>query len=185
MARTKAISLIQNGETKVELAELSGLVIQNIQKDTLASGLKSQSYTGNPASGSVEYRRFKNSVSQDYGTARAAGKGTALAVPPTTVNLNTHKEIVEEAAKFAQQSGQALSRIQDVVTQTSENVGAIATAAQEQSATAAEMMESVETINTCSASTASIMAEATDTVASVGKLANELDAVIESMQANR
>ena len=93
--------------------------------------------------------------------------------------------MMEEAAKFAQQSGQALSRIQDVVTQTSENVGAIATAAQEQSATAAEMMESVETINTCSASTASIMAEATDTVASVGKLANELDAVIESMQANR
>jgi hypothetical protein len=100
MARTKAISLIQNGATKVELAELSGLVIHNIQKDTLASGLKSQSYTGNPASGSVEYRRFKNSVSQDYGTARAAGKGTALTVPPTTVNLNTHKEIVEEAAKF-------------------------------------------------------------------------------------
>lgn len=100
MARTKAISLIQNGQTKVDLAELSGLVIQNIQKDTLAAGLKSQSYTGNPASGSVEYRRFKNSVSQDYGTARAAGKGTALTVPPTTVNLNTHKEIVEEAAKF-------------------------------------------------------------------------------------
>ena len=100
MARTKAIRLIQDGATKVELAELSGLVIQNIQKDTLASGLKSQSYTGNPASGSVEYRRFKNSVSQDYGTARAAGKGTALTVPPTTVNLNTHKEIVEEAAKF-------------------------------------------------------------------------------------
>lgn len=100
MARTKAISLIQTGESKVDLAELSGLVIGNIQKDTLASGLKSQSYTGNPASGSVEYKRFKNSVSQDYGTARAAGKGSAITVPPTTVNLNTHKEIVEEAAKF-------------------------------------------------------------------------------------
>lgn len=100
MAKTKAISLIQTGATKVDLAELSGLVIGNIQKDTLASGLKSQSYTGNPASGSVEYKRFKNSVSQDYGTARAAGKGSAITVPPTTVNLNTHKEIVEEAAKF-------------------------------------------------------------------------------------
>lgn len=100
MARTKAISLIQSGSTTVDLAELSGLVIGNIQKDTLASGLKSQSYTGNPASGSVEYKRFKNSVSQDYGTARAAGKGSAITVPPTTVNLNTHKEIVEEAAKF-------------------------------------------------------------------------------------
>ena len=100
MARTKAISLIQNGSTKVELAELSGLVIANIQKETLSSGLKSQSYTGNPASGSVEYKRFKNSASQAYGTARTAGKGTALTVPPTTVNLDTHREIVEEAAKF-------------------------------------------------------------------------------------
>lgn len=100
MARTKAISLIQSSSTKVELSELSGLVIQNIQKDTLSSGLKSQSYTGNPATGSVEYKRFKNSASQAYGTARTAGKGTALTVPPTTVNLDTHREIVEEAAKF-------------------------------------------------------------------------------------
>ena len=55
MARTKAISLIQSGSTKVDLAELSGLVISNIQKDTLSQGLKSQAYTGNPASGSVEF----------------------------------------------------------------------------------------------------------------------------------
>ena len=100
MARTKAISLIQSGSTKVDLAELSGLVIQNIQKDTLSAGLKSQSYTGNPATGSVEYKRFKNSASQPYGTARTAGRGDALTVPPTTVNLNKHREIVEEAAKF-------------------------------------------------------------------------------------
>ena len=100
MARTKAISLIQTGSTKVDLAELSGLVISNIQKETLSSGLKSQSYTGNPATGSVEYKRFKNSASQAYGTARAAGKGDAITVPPTTVNLDTHREIVEEAAKF-------------------------------------------------------------------------------------
>ena len=100
MARTKAISLIQSGSTKVDLAELSGLVIENIQKEALSSGLKSQSYTGNPAAGSVEYKRFKNSASQAYGTARTAGKGTALTIPPTVVNLDTHREIVEEAAKF-------------------------------------------------------------------------------------
>ncbi len=100
MARTKAISLIQSGTTKVDLSELSGLVIGNIQKDTLSSGLKSQAYTGNPASGSVEFKRFKNSASQPYGTARTNGHGDAITVPPTTVNLNVHKEIVEEAAKF-------------------------------------------------------------------------------------
>lgn len=100
MARTKALSLIQSGSTKVDLAEVSGLVIENISKDTLSSALKSQAYTGNPAAGSVEFKRFKNSASQDYGTARAAGKGSAIIVPPTTVNLNIHKEIVEEASKF-------------------------------------------------------------------------------------
>lgn len=100
MARTKAISLIQTGTTKVDLAELSGLVIENIQKETVSSALKSQAYTGNPATGSVEFKRFKNSASNVYGTARTAGVGTAITVPPTTVNLNTHREIVEEAAKF-------------------------------------------------------------------------------------
>ena len=100
MARTKAISLIQSGATKVELAELGGLVIENIQKDALSSGLKSQNYTGNPATGSVEYRRVKNASPQDYGTARTAGQGTAITAPPTVVNLDQHKEIVEEAAQF-------------------------------------------------------------------------------------
>ena len=101
MARTKAISLIQSGSTKADLAELSGLVIANIQKDTLAQGLKSQAYTGNPASGSVEFKRFKNSASQPYGTARTANKGNRdHRSPPTPVNLDTHREIVEEAAKF-------------------------------------------------------------------------------------
>lgn len=100
MARTTAISLIKTGSTKVDLAELSGLVIENIQKETVSSALKSQAYTGNPATGSVEFKRFKNSASDAYGTARGAGAGTAITVPPTTVNLNTHREIVEEAAKF-------------------------------------------------------------------------------------
>lgn len=100
MARTSAISLIKTGSTKAELAEISGLVIENIQAETLANSLKSQVYTGDPATGSVEFKRFKNSASSAYGTARTAGHGTAITVPPTTVNLNQHKEIVEECAKF-------------------------------------------------------------------------------------
>lgn len=100
MARTKAISLLQNGSVKADLKEISGLVIENIQKTTLSSALKSQSYTGNPAAGSVEYKRFKNSSSSPYGTARGAGKGSEITVPPTPVNLDQHREIVEEAAKF-------------------------------------------------------------------------------------
>lgn len=100
MARTSAISLINSGALKAELKELYGYVIENVQKNTLSSALKSQAYTGNPATGSVEFRRFKNSTSKDYGTARAAGKGDAITAPPITVNLDQHKEIVEECAKF-------------------------------------------------------------------------------------
>lgn len=100
MARTKAISLIQSGTLKADLKELYGYVIENVQKETLSSGLKSQSYTGNPAAGSVEFKRFANSASKAYGTARTAGKGDAIVAPPTPVNLDQHREIVEECAQF-------------------------------------------------------------------------------------
>ena len=85
MARTKAISLIQSGSTKVDLAELSGLVISNIQKDTLSQGLKSQAYTGNPASGSVEFKRFKNSASQPYGCLLYTSASGAIAEEGVTI----------------------------------------------------------------------------------------------------
>ncbi len=76
MARTKAISLIQQGSTKADLKEISGLVITNIQKATLSSGLKSQAYTGNPAAGSVEFKRFKNSASNAYGPPETPARAT-------------------------------------------------------------------------------------------------------------
>lgn len=100
MARTSAISILQAVGTSAQLQELYGYVIENVQKETLSSGLKSQAYTGDPAAGSVEFKRFANSASKSYGTARTAGKGDAITAPPVTINLNQHKEIVEECAKF-------------------------------------------------------------------------------------
>ena len=100
MARTKALSLLQATNTKADLAEIYGIVIEGVQKETLSGALKSQQYTGNPAAGSVEFRRFVNSGSNTYGTARTAGKGDAIMAPPVTVNLNQHKEIVEECTQF-------------------------------------------------------------------------------------
>lgn len=100
MARTNAISLLSGVSTPATLAEIYGLVIENVQKSTLSTALKSQQYTGNPAAGSVEYKRFVNSAAKTYGTARTAAKGDKITAPPTTVNLSTHKEIVEEVAKF-------------------------------------------------------------------------------------
>ena len=100
MARTNAISLLAGASTPATLAEIYGLVVENVQKATLSTALKSQQYTGNPAAGSVEFKRFVNSAAKTYGTARTATKGDKITAPPVTVNLNTHKEIVEEVAKF-------------------------------------------------------------------------------------
>ncbi|MPW25953.1 hypothetical protein GC105_09135 [Alkalibaculum sp. M08DMB] len=100
MARTKALSLLQAAGVKADLKEIYGIVIDNVMKDTLSAGLKSQSYTGNPAAGSVEFKRFVNSSAKTYGTARTAAKGDVITAPPITVNLDIHREIVEEIAKF-------------------------------------------------------------------------------------
>lgn len=100
MARTQAISLLKAAGEKGDLKEIYGIVIDNVQRDTLSSALKSQAYTGNPAAGSVEFKRFENSESQDYGTARAAGAGNKIKAPPVTVNVDIHKEIVEECSRF-------------------------------------------------------------------------------------
>lgn len=97
MARTSAISLASGS---ADLKELYGYVIENVQKDALSVGLKSQAWTGNPKAGSVEFTRFKNATAKTYGTARTAQKGDAIDAPAVTVNLSTHKEIVEEMANF-------------------------------------------------------------------------------------
>ena len=100
MARTNAISLLAGASTPATLAEVYGLVVENVQKGTLSTALKSQLYTGDPAAGSVEFKRFVNSTSRDYGTARKAGNGDKVTAPAIGVNLNVHKEIVEEVSKF-------------------------------------------------------------------------------------
>ena len=100
MARTNAISLLSGTSTPATLAEIYGLVIENVQKGALSTALKSNQYSGNPAAGSVEFSRFTNAASKDYGTARTAGAGDKITVKPVTVNLSTHQEIVEEVAKF-------------------------------------------------------------------------------------
>lgn len=99
MARTQALSLLKAAGTAADLAEIYGIVVEAIQKETISGALKSNAYNGNPAAGSVEFKRFTNSASAVYGSARTNG-GVAITGTPITCNLSTHREIVEEAAKF-------------------------------------------------------------------------------------
>lgn len=97
MARTDALNIVTSGTTKDKLAESYGKVIESIQKGAISEKIKNTDYSGDPTTGSVEVNRFDNASSEDYGTARAAGKGDALANGgKVTINLNTDKEIIEE-----------------------------------------------------------------------------------------
>lgn len=96
--REDALNIVQvvDGTTAAELAVLQNKVIENIEKSAVSVFLKNVDLSGNPAAGSVEAKRFKNSASAAYGTARAAGAGVAVEEDKVTIYLDTDKEIVEE-----------------------------------------------------------------------------------------
>lgn len=92
----KAQSILNNTD-KDELAVIHGKVIENIAKNALSITSKSNKYSGSIEGGSLIYDRFTNAVSKNYGTARTAGKGDQINNKgKVVVNLDTHKEIVEE-----------------------------------------------------------------------------------------
>lgn len=97
MARITALSILtQDGLGKDYLSELYGKVIEGVMKTLASADMKNQDLSGDPASGSVEAKRFVNASAQNYGTARAAGAGNKVKAKPVTVAISTDKEIVEE-----------------------------------------------------------------------------------------
>lgn len=117
MAKIESLNILLDPEGKDYLAELSGVVIENIQKATLSYKHKNQDLSGDPVAGTVECKRFVNANSQAYGTARAAGKGSAVKAKPVTVAIDQDKEIVEELeAKDVR-----LYPVNDVLTRRSNN----------------------------------------------------------------
>ena len=101
MARTDAVQLETAVGTAMKLAEIYGGLIAGIRATAISEQLKNRRYSGDPVAGSVEINRFKLSASKAEGTARTANKGDSpLNSGQKTVNLNVHKEIIEEVNKF-------------------------------------------------------------------------------------
>ena len=99
MARQNAQNIfLEDGVTATQLAEIYGGVIENFEKSAVSLHLKAKN-AENVSAGSAEFKRFENSVSAAYGTARAAGAGVALQTKPVTVPIDTHREIIEEFRK--------------------------------------------------------------------------------------
>ena len=98
MARQASLNIADytNQATMDNLAEVLDGVIENIQTSAVSEVLKNTNGSGDPESGSVEYKRFANAELKSKGSARTAGKGEKVKAKPVIVNLDDDKEIVEE-----------------------------------------------------------------------------------------
>ena len=84
------------GRGKMLLKEAYDGVIANFQKNAISTKIKNTDLSGDPSSGTVEAKRFANASSQEYGTARTAGKGKNVKGKTVTVPINVDREFVEE-----------------------------------------------------------------------------------------
>ena len=91
-------------------------------------------------------------------------------------------ERVEQATTFAQQSGDALREIVTDAESTADEVRAIATASEEQSAASEEINRSVLGVSSISDESAKAMSEAAQSVAELNRQAQNLKTLIEQMQ---
>ena len=96
--RIQSLNVLLDGSDsgKMLLKEAYDGVIENVQKNTVSSRIKNTDLSGDPDSGTVEAKRFANASSQDYGTARTAGKGNAVKGKTVTIAINQNKEFIEE-----------------------------------------------------------------------------------------
>lgn len=96
MPRIESLNMLTTEDGKAYLSELYGKVIEGVMKALVSTGMKNADLSGDPVSGTVEAKRFVNATPQDYGTARASGKGKAVKAATVTVAIDKDKEIVEE-----------------------------------------------------------------------------------------
>ncbi|MCR5813088.1 MAG: histidine kinase [Desulfovibrio sp.] len=89
---------------------------------------------------------------------------------------------VEQATSLAQQSGNALNKIVSDVDETADQVRAIATASEEQSAASEEINRSISTVSEMSNQTTQAMGEAAKAISELAQQTERLSALIEEMK---
>lgn len=96
--RIESLNVLLDGSEsgKMLLKEAYDGVLENVQKQAVSVQLKNTDLSGDPTAGTVEAKRFVNSASQNYGTARTAGKGNAVKGKTVNIPIDTDKEFVEE-----------------------------------------------------------------------------------------
>lgn len=96
MARIASLSQLNESAGYDYLAESYGKVIDNVSKSTISSILKNTDLSGDPTTGTVEAKRFTNTASKAYGTARSGGAGQKNVVRPVVIPINVDRELIHE-----------------------------------------------------------------------------------------
>lgn len=98
-ARTDSINVVDDNGDEALLSEEYGRVVEAYQKKSHVAQIKAEGL-GDASSGSMVFSRFQNAAVGNYGAARTATAGASVIDDQVTVNLDQHKEIVEELALF-------------------------------------------------------------------------------------
>jgi len=96
MARIASLSQLSSAGGYDYLSETYGKVIDNVQKSTISSVMKNSDLSGTPESGTVEAKRFANTSSNAYGTARSGGAGQENVATPVVIAINVDRELIHE-----------------------------------------------------------------------------------------
>ncbi|WP_319778706.1 methyl-accepting chemotaxis protein [Maridesulfovibrio sp.] len=106
----------------------------------------------------------------------------------TRQNISATEDAADSAqrsSELANESGQTLTEIVRLVVNASDQVRAIATAAEQQSATSEEINRATEDISRISLETSQVMGESAHAVQNVSEMAANLNSVIESIQPDK
>lgn len=99
MARIESLNMLADPTGKMYLQELYAGVIENVDRGAISGRLKNKRLSGDPNSGTLVARRFQDSTSDPYGTARAAGKGQSIKGKEVVIALDQDKEFTKDIEK--------------------------------------------------------------------------------------
>lgn len=95
MARITGLDELKSTSGLQLLKETYAGMLENVQKGTLSNLIKNTDLSGDPKAGSVVAKRFQNTESKAYGTARGS-TGQALVSLEVSVAVDTDKELINE-----------------------------------------------------------------------------------------
>lgn len=118
-------------------------------------------------------------ATQEVGEAvKAIQGGTSKSIN----EMNDAATMVEQSTKLAGNAGHSLKNIVEIVDSTADQVRAIATASEEQSAASEQISRGTEEVNRIAAETAGAMGQSKQAVSDLARLSSELQALIEELK---